>query len=66
MPCPHFSISIVKGSKGHSAVASAAYNSGEKLFSERDMKNKDYSGKKEVAEKEVMLPPPRRGGITHQ
>ena len=51
MPCPHFSISIVKGSKGQSAVASAAYNSGEKLFSERDMKNKDYSGKKEVAEK---------------
>ncbi len=57
MPCPHFSISIVKGSKGQSAVASAAYNSGEKLFSERDMKNKDYSRKKEVAEKEIMLPP---------
>lgn len=30
MPCPHFSISIVKGGKGQSAVASAAYISGEK------------------------------------
>ena len=56
MPCPHFSISIVKGSKGQSAVASAAYISGEKLFCERDMKNKDYSQKKEVTAKEVMLP----------
>ncbi len=50
------SISIVKGSNGQSAVASAAYISGEKLFCERGMKNKDYSQKKEVTAKEVMLP----------
>lgn len=35
MPCPHFSITIVKGSKGKSVVAAAAYDSGQKLYSER-------------------------------
>ncbi len=34
MPNPHFDISIVQRSKGKSAVAGAAYQSGEKLFSE--------------------------------
>ncbi len=56
MPCPHFSISIVKGSKGKSVVASAAYNSGQKLYSEKDMKYKDYSRKKEVVYEDVLLP----------
>ena len=56
MPCPHFSISIVKGSKGKSAVAAAAYDSGQKLYSERDMKYKDYSRRKDVMYEEVMLP----------
>lgn len=35
MPCPHCKITIVKRSENESAV-SAAYQSGEKLFSEYD------------------------------
>ncbi len=38
--CPHFKITIVKRSQGQSAVAGAAYQSGERLFSEYDQKTK--------------------------
>ena len=38
IPCPHFKITIVKRSQGQSAVAGAAYQSGERLFSEYDQK----------------------------
>ena len=34
IPCPHFQITITQRSKGQSAVAGAAYQSGEKLFSD--------------------------------
>ena len=34
MPNPHFDIKITQRSKGQSSVAGAAYQSGEKLFSE--------------------------------
>ena len=34
MPCPHFKITITLRSRGQSAVAGAAYQSGEKLFSD--------------------------------
>ena len=34
MPCPHFDVKIIQRSKRQSAVASAAYQSGERLFSE--------------------------------
>ena len=34
MPCPHFEINIVKRSEGGSAVEAAAYQTGEKLYSE--------------------------------
>ena len=36
MPCPHYDISIVSRANGGSAVVRAAYQSGEKLFSEYD------------------------------
>ena len=50
-------IRIVQRSKGRSAVAGAAYQAGEKLFSEYDQKFKDYRGKqKEVVYTEIMLP----------
>mgnify|MGYP000196484639 CR=1 FL=1 len=39
---PHFEIKITKRSKRQSAVAGAAYQSGENLFSEYDQKHKDY------------------------
>ena len=36
MPCPHNEISIVQRSQQQSAIAAAAYQSGEKLFCEYD------------------------------
>lgn len=55
MPCPHFSISIVKRSAGQSAVASAAYQSGAALFSEHDNEPKAYSEKSGIVHAEIML-----------
>ena len=56
MPCPHFKITIVKRSQGQSAVAGAAYQSSERLFSEYDQKMKFYNKKKELVHAEIMLP----------
>ena len=56
IPCPHFKISIVKRSQGQSAVAGAAYQSGERLFSEYDQRTKFYNKKKELVHAEIMLP----------
>ena len=42
-PCPHFDLKIVQRSKRQSAVAASAYQSGERLFSEYDQKQKYYS-----------------------
>ena len=50
-------IIIVQRSKGNSAVAGAAYQAGEKLFSEYDQKPKDHRKKQhEVVYTEIMLP----------
>lgn len=58
LSCPHFSISIRQRSKRQSAVAGAAYQSGEKLFSEYDGKTKNYRYKApEVMCSEILLPP---------
>ena len=57
MPCPHNEITIVQRSKRQSAVASAAYQSGERLFSEYDQKQKYFSHKSEIVHTEIMLPP---------
>lgn len=57
MPNPHFEIKIIQRSKGKSAVAGAAYQAGEKLFSEYDQKHKDYRKKEGVIYTEIMLPP---------
>lgn len=58
MPVPHLNIRIVQRSKGGSAVAGAAYQAGEKLFSEYDQKPKDHRKKQhEVVYTEIMLPP---------
>ena len=43
MPCPHNEISIVQRSQQQSAVAAAAYQSGEKLFCEYDQEVKPDS-----------------------
>lgn len=65
MPNPHFDISITQRSQGKSAVAGAAYQSGEKLFSEYDQKMKDYTRKRGIVYTEIMLPanaPPEYAG----
>ena len=56
-PCPHFDLKIVQRSKRQSAVAAAACQSGERLFSEYDQKQKYYSHKSEIVHTEIMLPP---------
>ena len=57
MPCPHFDVRIVQRSEGESAVAAAAYQSGEKLYSQYDRKFKNYEDKEGVTHTEIMLPP---------
>ena len=56
MPNPHFDVSIVQRSKRQSAIASAAYQSGDRLYSEYDLKFKDYRNKGGVVYTEIMLP----------
>lgn len=56
MPNPHFKIRITQRSKGQSAVAGAAYQSGENLFSEYDQKRKNYKNKHGILYTEIMLP----------
>ena len=56
IPNPHFDIKVTQRSKRQSAVAGAAYQSGEKLFSEYDQKTKNYSGKRRIVYTEIMLP----------
>ena len=55
VPCPHFNVKIVQRSRGQSAVAAAAYQSGSRLFSENDHKVKWYSNKKEVVHAEILF-----------
>lgn len=57
MLCPHFDIKIVRRSNRQSAVGSAAYQSGERLFSEYGQKQKYYSHKSEIVHTEILLPP---------
>ena len=57
MPCPHYDIRIVKRNDNESAVAAAAYQSGDRLFSEYDQAQKYYPYKSEIVHKEILLPP---------
>ena len=56
MPCPHNEISIVQRSQQQSAVAAAAYQSGEKLFCEYDQEVKHYQKKRGIVHNEILLP----------
>lgn len=56
MPCPHYRIKISQRSKGQSAVAQAAYQSGDRLFDERNNRTKYYSDKRGIIYTEIMLP----------
>lgn len=56
--CPHFDVSIRQRSKGQSGVAGAAYQAGERLFSEYDQRTKNFRYKeKEIVAKGILLPP---------
>ena len=55
MPCPHNEISIVQRSQQQSAVAAAAYQSGEKLFCEYDQEVKHYPEKRGIVHNEILL-----------
>lgn len=52
----HFHVTQIKRSAGQSAVASAAYRSGEKLYSEYYGETADYTRKSGVVSAEIMLP----------
>ena len=53
MPCPHNEITIVQRSQRQSAVAAAAYQSGEKLFCEYDQQVKHYPEKRGIVHNEI-------------
>ena len=52
----HFHVTQIKRSKGQSAVACAAYRSGEKLFSEYYGEVSDYTRKRGIVHTEILLP----------
>ena len=52
----HFSGTIIARSQGRSAVGSAAYRAGEKLFDERYQKVQDYTKKQDVVYKNILAP----------
>ena len=52
----YFSVNIISRGKGKSAVASAAYISGEKIKNEWDGVTHDYTKKQGVISKEIFLP----------
>ncbi|MDK7802042.1 MULTISPECIES: MobQ family relaxase [Aerococcus] len=52
----HFSVNIISRGKGKSAVASAAYISGEKIKNEWDGVTHDYTRKEKVLIKNIILP----------
>ena len=52
----HATAKIIGRSSGRSSVAAAAYRSGEYIHNERDGISHDYTHKKDIAYKEIMLP----------
>ena len=53
----HFHVTQVKRSAGQSAIASAAYRAGEKLYSEYYGDVSDYTPKGGVIYTDILLPP---------
>ena len=56
MPCSYYNISISNRAKGSSSVASAAYQSGERLFDERTNHQISYENQEGIYHTEIMLP----------
>ena len=59
IPCPHFNISIIArgNAKGSSAVGVAAYQSGDKLYSEYEHEWKAGDHLERIIHTEILLPP---------
>ena len=53
----HCNISIISRGKGKSAVAAAAYRSGEKITNEWDGETHDFTRKRGIVHTEILLPP---------
>lgn len=56
MASTHFKVSIVKSSANQSAVATAAYQSGSRLYRDADMRYHNYTSKTEVIYETILLP----------
>ena len=56
MACYSMSVKICSGQKGGSAVASAAYQSGQTLYNAADGRTKNYDGKERVLDTNIVLP----------
>lgn len=52
----HLSVKIISRGKGQSAIASAAYRSGDRLYDKRYDEVKDFSNKRGIAYSEIQLP----------
>lgn len=52
----HFSMQVISRGKGQSAVASAAYRSGEKLYSERYNKENFYQHRQVIPDTMILKP----------
>ncbi|MBP0618250.1 MobQ family relaxase, partial [Jiella mangrovi] len=52
----HFAMQIIGRSAGRSAIAAAAYRSGQKLIDERTQTTHDYSHRRGVVHQEIMAP----------
>jgi Ti-type conjugative transfer relaxase TraA len=52
----HFSGTVISRSQGRSAIACAAYRSGERLQDERCDRTHDYTDKQDVAHTDILLP----------
>ena len=59
----HLRVKYVQRSAGRSAVAAAAYRSGEKLVDEREGKTHDYTRKRDIEHTEVLLPDHMPGAL---
>ncbi len=63
MPCPHFDVKVIQRSKRQSAVASAAYQSGERLFCEYDQKTEILQHRKRNRPRRNHAAAPRPAGV---
>jgi hypothetical protein len=59
IPCPHYNITIIARGKvkGNSVVGAAAYQSGDKLYSEYEHEWKSGDHQERIIHKEILLPP---------